>query len=76
MSVKIFEQEVELSFDNGVEDGVINISTEGCTEDVIELYTSVGDVGSQGCKIQSVNVDKKDFIKFLKSSLELLEGEG
>lgn len=76
MSVKVFKQEVELSFDNSVEDGVINISTSGCTEGIIELFTSVGYVWSEHANTQSVNVDKKDFIKFLKSSLELLEGEG
>lgn len=75
MSVTVFENEVELSFNNGLEEGYINFETND--EGGINLNISIGDVGSEfeSSSIMTTIDDKENLITFLKEAIILLEKE-
>ena len=68
--IRGFDTEVEMEFDNGSTSGYINIESNHETMAVVAM--SVG-VGSEEGSYQDAVVDKKDLVKFLKKTLEMLE---
>ncbi|CAH9012958.1 hypothetical protein VP424E501_P0069 [Vibrio phage 424E50-1] len=69
--IKTFEHEIEMEFDNGNTCGYINVECNHETMAIVAM--SVGDVGSEEGSYEDAIVEKKDLIKFLKKTLEMLE---
>lgn len=71
MTVKTYNNEVELSFDNGIESGYLNFETQG---DKVNFDYSVGKSDSEYVDVEhSSSLDKQELIKFLEKSLEMLK---
>lgn len=72
--ITVFENEIELEFDNGKESGFINVSTSGCSEDIVEVVMNCGESFSEFSVHIDTTVDKEPLIAFLKQTVKMLEG--
>ena len=70
MTTKTYNNEVELTFDNGVDSGYLNFESNGVNDGTVNITfsESIGESNSS-------SVDKQDMIKFLEKSLEMLKQE-
>lgn len=70
MTVKTYNNEVELTFDNGIESGYINFETDSIDDEKVNV-----DFSEHIGEHYSTAVDKQNLITFLEKSLEMLKGE-
>ncbi|AUR84738.1 hypothetical protein NVP1063O_071 [Vibrio phage 1.063.O._10N.261.45.C7] len=76
MATKTYNNEVELTFDNGVESGYLNFETNGVKGEMVNFDFSVGKTGSGYIDAEHcVVIDKQNLITFLEKSLEMLKKE-
>lgn len=80
MTIKTYNNEVELTFDNQELEGYINLNLEVEGGDVIlslDAHESgmIGEEAITLLEIESLKLDKQNLITFLEKSLEMLKKE-
>jgi hypothetical protein len=74
VTVTIYNNEVELSFDNSTESGYLNFETNGVRGEMVNFDFSVGKSDSEYVDVEhSSSLDKQELIEFLEKSLEILK---